>query len=409
MRPAAPGAARDTGRERRQLRRFILIDLGVTTGATVFLVIVHLTVSMSIFVLVAAGATAVAGMAMAVALIPLGQGRIGAALNLMAGANWGIAVVATVVAPFGMPILMIVSLVPAALAVPFVDRVRLRRYAIGTIAVASAVVAAGTLQDASGIEDGLPAWIPTLTILLFTPVMAGLVVVTIYQAIEALNVAYTDAVRSRDELAEAQSRIVRTADDARRRIERDLHDGAQQRLTALAIGLGRIHARAEREGRPEAGDLADLRGHLADARTELRRLAHGLYPSSLAADGLEMALRSEADRFELPVRVQCHLDRPVPVEIQTAIYFCCLEAIQNAVTHGQANKIDIEVRMDGDQVGFAVGDDGIGFDPGEAASGQGLTNMRDRLGAFGGHLRIEAGPGRPTMIQGWLPLGAVVD
>jgi signal transduction histidine kinase len=201
--------------------------------------------------------------------------------------------------------------------------------------------------------------------------------------------------------------LVTAADEARRGIERDLHDGAQQRLTAVAIGLGRLHARAEREQSADAAALGDVRKDLADARVELRRLAHGLYPSSLAVHGLEMAVRSEADRFDRRIRVQSRIEADVALPIQTAIYFCCLEAIQNAVVHaGETATIEVELfQPDAATVGFRVRDDGRGFDPAALdGAGHGFQNMRDRIGAFGGRLEIESAAGAGTTVTGHLPL-----
>jgi signal transduction histidine kinase len=207
-------------------------------------------------------------------------------------------------------------------------------------------------------------------------------------------------------LSDAQTRLVTAFDEARRSIERDLHDGAQQRLTAVAIRLGRTHALAQREGSSLAPELAEMRGDLAEARSELRRLAHGLYPSSLALEGLASALRSEADRLERTVRVTDTVTAALPEAVQAAVYFCCLEAMHNAVNHaGRDASIDIEVTTapDGELV-FTVADDGPGFEPGSVVAGHGLQNMRDRIGAFGGHLRLSSSPDGGTVVTGAVPI-----
>jgi signal transduction histidine kinase len=396
-----------TGAERaRELRRFIRLDIVVTLVSTVFLLVVHVTVSESWYVLLLAGCVAAAAALMAVGLVPLRRGDVHGALLWLAVANWAISIVVVAFAPFGMPIVLVVALLPVALAVTFVDRSTLRHYVIVTVIVATLVVQLGTLQEFTGITDDLPGWVPTLTTLVFTPVMAGLIAVIVYQTIDTLTSALEGAVASRDALARAQARIVTAADESRRRIERDLHDGAQQRLTALAIGLGRRHARAVRDGRPDADELAELREHLADARSELRRLAHGLYPSSLAIQGLEAALRSEADRIDLPVEVTAVLGRAVPEPIQAATYFCCLEAIQNALKHSDASEVRVEVRTtdDGRSLEFRVVDDGTGFDPAGSTLGHGFDNMRDRVGAFGGTIELTSVPGTGTAVRGHVPL-----
>jgi signal transduction histidine kinase len=235
--------------------------------------------------------------------------------------------------------------------------------------------------------------------------MAALLAVVAYQSVETLSRALDESAAARDELMQAQARIVTSADDARRTIERDLHDGAQQRLTAVAIELGRVHTRAERNGDANAADIAAIRKDLADARTELRRLAHGLYPSSLAVHGLDMALRSEADRFARPIRITTAIDRALPLPVETAIYFCCLEAVQNAVVHaGEDASIAVDIRTTRSTVDFMIRDDGTGFDATGATTGHGFQNMRDRVGAFGGLIEVTSHPTEGTSVTGSVPL-----
>jgi signal transduction histidine kinase len=390
----------------RQLDRLLRIDAAVAAASMMFLIVVHVTVSTSDYVLLLAGCVGIASTCMLLGLVPLRRGNVSGALLMLALANWGIALVGTAIAPFAMPVLVIASLLPAALAIPYVDRAELRGYVITTVLVASAVVALGTLQEETDIEDSLPSWMPTLVTLTFTPVMAGLIAFVAYQSVEAVTKARDDAVAASEELVQAQARIVTASDDARRSIERDLHDGAQQRLTAVAIQLGRVHTRAERDGDPLADNVGQIRKDLADARAELRRLAHGLYPSSLAVHGLEMALRSEADRFARPIRITTSLGDELPLPVETAIYFCCLEAIQNASVHaGDDARIGIDIAMTADgSVQFSVRDDGKGFDTSVASNGHGFQNMRDRVGAFGGRLEITSDDGHGTTVQGWIPL-----
>ncbi|MFN3215323.1 MAG: sensor histidine kinase [Acidimicrobiales bacterium] len=408
---AANSAEPWSGRNER-FRLFLWIDVAVATGAALFMAIVHVTVSDTGWVAVLAVCVTMVAVALLAAQVLLARGRVIEAFAVFAAANWVIALVAATAAPFAMPVLVIISLLPAALAVPVVSRVQLPKVVAITIVVVTAVVALGTLQDVVQIEDDLPGWVPKLVTLMFTPVMAGLVAIIVYQTIETLTQALDEAVTSRDRLRDAQARIVTASDEARRGIERDLHDGAQQRLTALAIGLGRIHARAGREDLPIADDVGALRDHLADARSELRRLAHGLYPSALEIDGLEAALRGEADRFDLPITVRCEPLPGVSLAIQVAVYFCCLEALQNAVHHGDPASVLITVSAAGgdgvapEVVIFEVVDDGSGFDASSGAGdGRGFANMADRVGAFGGTIVVESVPGDGTTVRGTVPAG----
>jgi signal transduction histidine kinase len=138
---------------------------------------------------------------------------------------------------------------------------------------------------------------------------------------------------------------------------------------------------------------------------ELRNLAHGIYPPLLMDQGLAAALGSAAQRATIPTRVEAGSLGRYPSEIEAAAYFCCLEALQNAMKHaGPEATVVVRVWEEGGALSFAVTDDGAGLDPAVKATGTGFVNMRDRLGAIGGSLRIESSPGAGTSVLGILPL-----
>ena len=206
---------------------------------------------------------------------------------------------------------------------------------------------------------------------------------------------------------ESRARIQSAADDERRRIERDLHDGAQQRLVALRI---KLELAAERTDRGDGGGTAGaamLRALGADveqALDEVRSLARGIYPAPLADRGLVEGLRAAALRNPLPTTVLAAGVGRHPREIESAAYFCCLEALQNVAKHAAgATAAVIEVRDDG-VLRLQVRDDGAGFDPVAVDGGSGITNMRDRLAAVGGELQLSSAPGRGTIVTGTIPL-----
>ena len=187
---------------------------------------------------------------------------------------------------------------------------------------------------------------------------------------------------------------MQAGDAERRRLERNLHDGAQQRLVALAVKL-RL-ARRLVDADPE-----QTRGML----DELRNLAHGIYPPLLMDEGLAAALGSAAQRATIPTRVEAGSLGRYPSEVEAAAYFCCLEALQNAMKHaGPEATVEVRVWEEAGALRFAVTDDGAGLDPAAKASGTGFVNMRDRLGAIGGSLRVESTPGGGTTVVGILPL-----
>jgi signal transduction histidine kinase len=191
------------------------------------------------------------------------------------------------------------------------------------------------------------------------------------------------------QLEESRMRIARAADLERSRIERDLHDGAQQRLIGLRIKL----SIAEELDDP-APALREIGDEVERALEELRELAHGVYPSLLSDRGLGDALKALAGELPLPVHLAvADIPRKAP-EVETAMYFACREAAQNALKHG-AGQLWISLSEDG----FEVRDDGPGFIPTGQFNG-GLRNMRDRIEAVGGHLAIDSAPGRGTRVRG---------
>ncbi len=384
-----------------KLRRLIVVDSLITAASVVFLLIVRVAFSDSDDILVLAGLVALTGICMAAGLLPLRRGHVVTAVNFHAVANWVVALDVSAWAPFALPIMVTASLIPAATAVPYVPARLLPRYVGVSVLVAFGCALLASSQNWSNVEAEMPDWVGETTVVIFVPVMAALVAIIALQSVAVVSHARDDAVAARNESLDAQVRLVTAFDEARRSIERDLHDGAQQRLTAVAIGLGRAHARAEREGRPDADELAVIRRDLSDARAELRRLAHGLYPSSLAVHGLMLALRAEADRSAVPVDVHGSVPDDLPLPVGAAIYFCCLEAIQNVLVHAPAaTRIDVRIEHRDDTVWFTVADDGPGFDTHRADTGRGFVNMRDRLRAFGGHLTVETSPGGGTRVQG---------
>jgi signal transduction histidine kinase len=217
---------------------------------------------------------------------------------------------------------------------------------------------------------------------------------------EARKVAQLEA--SLRDMRRSRERIVAVADAQRRRIERDLHDGAQQRLVALRIKLELASELSAEQHLPDAEYLHTLSEEVGDALDEVRSLATGVYPALLADCGLDEALRSVARRSPLPTRVTAPELGRYPEQIEAAVYFSCLEALQNAVKHAEARSVSIIV-SDGDVLRFEVCDDGHGFDVGSNGAGHGLTNIRDRLLAVGGSHVVESWPGRGTRIAGSIP------
>jgi len=222
----------------------------------------------------------------------------------------------------------------------------------------------------------------------------------------ALEASVAQLHRQAAELQASRSRIVAAADSERRRIERNLHDGAQQRLTALAIKLSLAAELTGCDLDQARSLLAELRADVRETADELRCLAHGIYPPLLAESGLPAALSAAARWSTLPITVQAAPLGRYPAEIEATLYFCCLEAMQNACKHaGDGATLGLRVWQDGAALVFDVTDDGRGFDASGRRLGAGFVNMEDRLRALGGRLRVESAPGRGTRVTGELPAG----
>jgi signal transduction histidine kinase len=207
------------------------------------------------------------------------------------------------------------------------------------------------------------------------------------------------------EVRQSRSRILASGDRERRRIERDLHDGAQQRLVALGIQLELAEELIKTD--PERGfdKLHALGGEVEKTLEEIQALARGVYPSLLADRGLAEALRAAAVRLPMAATVDPDGLGRYPADVENAVYFCCLEAMQNASKHaGEAAVVTVTLG-EGDGLVFEVRDNGAGFDSPAVRSGAGLTNMQDRLAALGGAIELRSAPGEGTVVAGRIPLG----
>ncbi len=209
------------------------------------------------------------------------------------------------------------------------------------------------------------------------------------------------------DLASSRSRTIAIADETRRRIERDLHDGAQQRLIGLRIRLS-IESEALERIDPRAAEVvAGLGADVEHALDELRALAHGVYPSVLTDRGLPDALRAVARQAALSTTVDADGVGRYPTEVETTVYFACLEALQNAEKHARgASEVTIELcEGDDGELQFRVADDGAGFEvaTASASAGSGLEHLRDRLGSIGGSLVVISAPDQGTTIRGTVP------
>ncbi|MFZ0248945.1 MAG: histidine kinase [Acidimicrobiales bacterium] len=220
----------------------------------------------------------------------------------------------------------------------------------------------------------------------------------------ALQTTLDEVRKQADALRESRARVVASGDAERRRVERNLHDGAQQHLVALAVNL-RLAKDIIVDDQEAGMEMLDqLAGEVQETIQELRELAHGIYPPLLVDSGLVEALRAAANRSPLPVEIVADGIRRYPSETEAAVYFCCLEALQNAGKHAPESRVQVHLWEESGGLLFSVIDDGPGFDPEAAQRGHGYVNMEDRLGAIGGTVRWDSELGKGSEVRGSVPL-----
>jgi signal transduction histidine kinase len=213
---------------------------------------------------------------------------------------------------------------------------------------------------------------------------------------------------TREELAASRARIVEAADEARRRIERDLHDGAQQRLVAAALELTLLEQRLERDPDGARSILARVREHLDGGLGELRDLARGIHPAVLTERGLEAALDALVQRAPMAVALRAAVPERLDPTIEAAAYFLVSEALTNVAKYAEADTVSVDVTTTGGVLVVTISDDGVGgADP---HRGSGLRGLVDRVHAIGGHLEVDSPRGEGTRLRAHLPanvLGSV--
>jgi signal transduction histidine kinase len=206
---------------------------------------------------------------------------------------------------------------------------------------------------------------------------------------------------SRAALAASRARIVAAADQSRRQIERDLHDGAQQRLVHAVIVL-KLALKALSDGEPNAGELvAEALRHAEQANFELRELAHGILPAALTRGGLQAGIEALVSRISLPVSVEAPVER-LPSGVEATAYFVVSEALTNVVKHARASRVEVTAQLRRGELRVEICDDGVGGARG--GHGTGLGGLEDRVAALDGRLVLQSAPGEGTRVCALLPI-----
>ena len=213
-------------------------------------------------------------------------------------------------------------------------------------------------------------------------------------------------VRLIQELRASRQRLVSAQDEERRKLERNLHDGAQQQLVALAVKERLAEQLVERDPERARAMLSEIRAETTDALDTLRDLARGIYPPVLADRGLAAALEAQGGRAPIPVRVRADGLERYPQEVEAAAYFCCLEALQNVAKYARATEAVVRLGAEDGSLIFTVEDDGEGFDMTSTSTGTGIQGMTDRLEVLGGELEVTSRPHDGTTVTGRIPVAS---
>jgi signal transduction histidine kinase len=211
-------------------------------------------------------------------------------------------------------------------------------------------------------------------------------------------------VRLIEDLRASRQRLVAAQDEERRRLERNIHDGAQQELVALAIKANLARSLVGRDEAKEGELLDQLKSDAQQALENLRDLARGIYPPLLADQGLVAALTAQARKSSVPVSVEADGVGRFSQDAEAAVYFCTLEALQNVAKYAKATRATVHLRREDGHLAVEVVDDGVGFDPKAKGFGTGMQGMADRLAALGGELVVISSPGEGTSITGRVPV-----
>ncbi len=328
------------------------------------------------------------------------KGRYGTALALVCAETGVAGLTVTPLAPAFVPVTALITALPIVLSLPYLRRRALDLVGALQTAMLASVTVIALVTD--GVVDPTP--LPAGLTVPLVPVTATAVAVLVALTVAA---SHAELEGRAAELTNGLRRLVETADGERRRLERDLHDGAQQHFVAASLQLRALSRLAAGDPVRAAAVAAQLRAQLADARAELVAASDGGPPEAVARGDLATAVRSLAVLAALPIEVRTDLPGPVPVPVAAAVWYCCREAVQNAHKHAGPAAVTVSVGEVGGAVTFEVRDTGRGFDPARTARGRGLGSLQERLAAVEGRLVVRSAPGRGTAVIGIVPLGPI--
>ncbi len=386
-----------------RLRHFILLDVATSLTAVVVMSLLNLVAIRNLWLLAATAMVLVAAVLIAMGLRPLARGDAEAGVMWVAVGNWAIAMSAAAIATFSWPVQQLAALLPVMVAAPYVSRNRFRVILLISIAVSVVAAALGLVQDFTGLTDDLADWVAPTILIMFTPFMSVLVALAGRSAAAALSDALDESLTAAELLRESRRRLVAAADSERRRIERDLHDGAQARLIGMSLQISLAREQCLTDTAAAQATLDAIRSEVRHAQDDMRALVRGLHPPVLTQRGLAPAIRAAIANTVNPYRDLVHDVGRHDAAVESAIYFCCLEALQNVAKHTPPEtEVTVTLSLADSTLILVVADGGPGFVP-VTRDGAGLVNMADRIGAAGGTFALDTRPGSGTRIEARVP------
>ncbi len=394
--------------DRTLISQFIRIDMIGAAGGVAFVTIVNGVAvrERGVWVVVPFLLALIAALAVARRLV---HTALGPALALVMVGNWIVAVAVSVLFPFLWPVMILAVLLPLVLATPYLAPGTLGVAIAGSAVVGAVVAGIGLLLDDEGVIEDID---DTAELVLVIGALAALIVpiaLVIRQnnalqrtALERARALNVELSRSARELLASRRRVVEAADTERSRIERNLHDGAQQRLLALGMRLRLLESRTADS--PDVHEsVAGLSSEVDATVEELRELAHGIYPPLLETSGLAEALTAAARRAPGDVQADIADVGRHGRGVESALYFTALEALSNAAKYAPGVPVRLRLERADGAIRLEVGDDGPGFDTDDAVPSLGLLSMTDRVAAIGGELAIDSRTGAGTTVVAVLP------
>lgn len=394
-----------------RLARFCRLDMAITAFAAVFVIVVFSFIREP-YLFACGVAVGCAAALMHRAAVVAERGETSTAVAWLAAGNWVAIGTGALAASAVWPIFPLAALFPAIVAATYVRRDQFQRYLIASVAIATLATFAGLFVDLTGIRSDVPNWILVMLQAIFVPSMTGIVGFLAVQnfartrsALASLRVAHDGARLQANELLASRSRMLHATNRERRRIERDLHDGTQQHFVALGLRLSALKAALPGESTRLHQDVDDLRDDVREAQRNLRNLTAAIYPPTLTQHGLAPAVRAIADRYTSNVTTEIDDVGRCDADVEAAVYFTFMEALQNAAKHAGAEaSVTLKLSRDGRQLEFSIADDGAGFVPSPASDPGGLVNMVDRVGAVLGEVEVSSAPGEGTVVSGSVPV-----